>query len=345
METMMNVRIAVLSLAFVVPACASSIRPREATPVPAANRIVYDLTNRIISFGDGSQLLLYQPDPPNGRPPSMQAFLVSKDGRGHDQNLRLEQFILSEISPGTSGQIRGGAMSADHQWIALVGGWASVHDHRGHNGIFLLQHANETWRIKSWFDLPRITVGDVAFGPDDTIAVLTQPTKPEGGVAPILTIYSYSGQNLGSFLDAPGHANAADTSTMTSRLTQISESSYAVLDTATDAVRFFRLTTSGRTVNAAETKRVPVPFLTDRTNVVAFDAHPDGRVVLARSFGDVNHRAKTVVTVVEGDGKVAAEWTSPQFWHYGYVENGTLHGYERKGPNQPLQATAVAVDR
>lgn len=341
----MNVRLAVLSLAFVVPACASSIQPRQAAPIPAVNRIVYDLTNRIISFGDGSQLLLYQPDPPNGRPPSMQAFFVSKDGHDHDQNLRLEQFILSEISPGTSGQIRGGAMSADHQWMALVGGWASVHDHRGHNGVFLLQRANGTWRNKLWFDLTGITIGDVAFGPDDTLALLTQPTRQEGGAAPILTIYSYSGQNLGSFLDTPGHANAADTSTMTSRLVQVGESSYAVLDTSTDAVRFFRLTTSGRTASAAETKRVPVPFITDRMNVVAFDARLDGRVVLARSFGDANHRAKTVVTVVEGDGKVAEEWTSPRYWRYGYLENGTLHGYERMGPNQPLQSTTVTVDR
>src|ERR1700760_2202049 len=154
---MMNIRIAVLSLAFVVPACASRIRPRAATPVPAANHTVYDLTSRIIPFGDGSQLLLYRPDPPNGRPPAMQAFFVSKDGREHDQNLRLEQFILDEISPGTFGQIRGGAMSSDNQWIALVGGWASVHDHRGHNGIFLLQRKNGTWRMKSWFDLPGIT--------------------------------------------------------------------------------------------------------------------------------------------------------------------------------------------
>jgi hypothetical protein len=342
---MMNVRIAVLCLAFVVPACASSIRSGAAIPVPAANRTFYDVANRIIPFGDGSQLLLYRPDPPNGRPPSMQALFVSKDGRDHDQNLRLEQFILNEISPGTSGQIRGGAMSADNQWMALVGGWASAHDRRGHNGIFLLQRANGSWRIKSWFDLPGITIGDVAFGPDDTLALLTQPAQSNGVDAPILTIYSYSGQNLGSFLDTLGHSNPADTSTMTSRLQQIGESSYAVLDTATYTVRFFRLTTNGRTVTAAETKRVPVPFLTARMNVVAFDAHPDGRVVLARSFGDANHHATTVVTIVKGDGTVAEEWTSPRYWPYGYLENGTLHGYERSGPNQPMHAATVTVDR
>jgi hypothetical protein len=342
---MMNVRIAVLGLAFVVPACASSIQPREAKPVPAANRMVYDLTSRIIPFSDGSQLLLYRPDPPDGRPPAMQAFFVSKDGREHDQNLRLEQFILSEISPGSFGQIRGGAMSSDGQWLALVGGWASVHDHRGHNGIFVLQRRNGSWGVKSWFDLPGITIGDVAFGPDDTLALMTQPTRAEGGAAPILTIYSLSGQNLGSFLETPGHANAADTSTMTSRLQQIGESSYAVLDTATDSVRFLRLATSGRTVTATETKRVPVPFSTERMNIVAFDAHPDGRMVFARSFGDASHHAKTVVTIVKGDGKVAEEWTSPQYWRYGYLKDGALYGYGRSGQDQPMQTTTVAVDR
>jgi hypothetical protein len=341
----MNIRIAVLGLAFVVPGCASSIQPREARPVPSANRIVYDLTSRIIPLSEGSQLLLYRPDPPDGRPPSMQAFFVSKDGREHDQNLRLEQFILSEILPGSFGQIRGGAMSSDSQWIALVGGWASVRDHRGHNGIFLLQRRNGTWGIKSWFDLPGITIGDVAFGPDDTLALLTQPTRAEGGAAPILTIYSLSGQNLGSFLDTPGHANAADTSTMTSRLQQISESSYAVLDTATDTVRFLRLATSGRTITAAETKRVAVPFSAGRMDIVAFDARADGRMVFARSFADASRHAKTVVTIVNSDGKVAEEWTSPQYWRYGYLKDGDLYGYGRSGQNQPMQTTTVKVDR
>jgi hypothetical protein len=342
----MRFRLAVLALAFVVPACASAIRPGTAIPVPSANRTVYEAAHRVIPLGDGSQLLLYRPDPADGRPPAMQAFFVSKDGSQHDQNLRLEQFILNEILPGTFGQIRGGAMSADHQWIALVGGWAGVNDHRGHNGIFVLSHALGTWRVKSWFDLPGITIGDVAFGPDDTLALLTQKARPEGGSGPILTIYSFSGQNLGSFLDAPGHANAADTSTMTSRLEQIGDSSsYAVFDTASTAVRYFRLNTSGRTVAVVETKQVPIPFATERVNLVAFDAHADGSVVFARSFGDTNHHAKTIVTVMGTDGKVAEEWTSPRYWQYGYLEKGALHGFQHSGPNQPMQITTVAVDR
>lgn len=73
-------------------------------------------------------------------------------------------------------------------------------DRRGHSGVFLLQQEPKSgyWRVKSWFEVPGASPGDIAFSPDDTLLLLAQKGRAEGGPAPILTIFPYSGQNLGA---------------------------------------------------------------------------------------------------------------------------------------------------
>jgi hypothetical protein len=324
-----------------MPACAASIRPDATTTTPDASSIFYDSAYRVIALTDGSQLLMYRPDVPDGRPPSMQAFLVSASGHAQDHNFRLEQFIREEILPNTFGQIRGAAMSDDHQWIALTGGWASVRDQRGHNGVFVLQRDNmANWRLKSWFDLPGMGIGDIAFGPDDTLVVLTQQAKPEGGAGPILTLFSYAGQNLGSFISSPGHANIFDNSTFQSRLVRMANGDYAVYDSSASQVRFLNLKSASRHYSISQTKSVPARFAGGGSMVV-FDPRPDGEVVFARSIVE-NRKGKTVITAVNGSGKVVDEWQAPSSWRYGYSDHGKLHGFSHT-PEGKIQISTVSV--
>src|SRR5207248_1192571 len=143
------------SLLVALPACAGVITTAPPSSYPAERRYLYDAAQRVIGLPDGSQVLIYQPDLPNERPPAMRVFIVAPGAdRDRDRSFRLETFIENEIAADYPGQIRSVAMSPDHQRLAFVGGWFSARDKHGHNGVFVLRWKDSasTWVLQSWFD-------------------------------------------------------------------------------------------------------------------------------------------------------------------------------------------------
>jgi len=140
--------------------------------VDSSRQIFYTAAQRVIPLPDGSEMLIYQPDP--RKPPATRVYIVSPDGPEGDRSFSLEMLIPKEIAAGFPGQIRGGAMSPDHQWLAVVGSWRGAKDQAGHNGVFVLKlddQGGKFWRLKSWFEVPDLAAGEVAFGPDDLLTV------------------------------------------------------------------------------------------------------------------------------------------------------------------------------
>src|SRR5207249_6161716 len=80
--------------------------------------------------------------------------------------------------------------------------WFSKRDKHGHNGVFVLHKEGPGgyWRLESWFDVPDMALGDVAFGPDNILLVTSRPHFPKSTEIPLVTIFSTGGQNLGSFV-------------------------------------------------------------------------------------------------------------------------------------------------
>lgn len=341
----MRLRLLLIAVLTSVTACAEII-PEPAAALSERGLSYYHAARRIVRLADNSDLLIYEPLPRDEGPPAIDAYMVSSRGADEDRNFRLSIWIPEEMVPGTYGQVTNGAMSADHKWLAFVGGWASNRDKRGHSGVFLLQQDPKTryWRMKSWFDVVGAGIGDIAFGPGDTLLLLTQKGRPEGGPAPILAAYSFSGQSLGSFIDAPNHGNwmVQPSSTTDGRIVRLSEHSYAIYDPETAQVRFIEVTAAGKDLSVRETRSVPIPFATTRVNLVGFDPRPDGRVALARSIVE-NGRGKTIVTVLDAKGRVADEWQAPRMWTYGIMGGGGLRGYSVVVNKPGVDVTAVTV--
>ena len=316
-----------------LPACAGIIASAPPGSYPAERRIIYDAAQRIIGLPDGSQLVIYLPDLPNGRPAAMRAFIVAPgNDRDRDRGFRLEMFIPDEIAESYPGQIRSVAMSPDQQRLAFIGGWFSARDQHGHNGVFVLRWKDSasTWVLQSWFDVPDLALGDIAFGPDDLLLVTSRPhaaiSAPSG-----ITIFSMAGQKMGSFIETPAKV-------LETRLARLSDDAYALYDPQAARVRFLRL----KSTSVVEERAVPIPFPIERVNLVAFDPRPDGRIVFGRTVV-IDHKAKTFVTVVDASGKVMDEWQPANAWRFGYADaQHVLHGFEST-PNQPMSVAAVKV--
>lgn len=328
-----------------VTACAAIVPETVTATIADRGLPYYHSGRRIIRLADNSDLLIYEPLPREEGPPAIDAYMVSARGADEDRNFRLSTWIPEEMAPSTYGQITTAAMSADHKWLAFVGGWAGKRDKRGHNGVFLLQQEPKTryWRVKSWFDIVGAGIGDIAFGPGETLLLLVQKGRPEGGPAPILAVYSFSGQSLGWFIDTPDHGNwmVQPSSTIDGRIVRLNERSYAIYDPETGQVRFIEVTKAGKDLSVRETRSVPIPFATTRVNLVGFDPRPDGRVVLARSIVE-DRRGKTLVTVLDAKGRVAEEWQAPRMWTYGVIGGG-LRGYSVVVNKPGVDVTAVTV--
>jgi hypothetical protein len=341
----MKIRVALaFALLSTLPARAGLIQLSQSISSPPGEHAFYEAAHRIVRLSDGSDLLLYRPDPPDERPPSMQAFLVSARGRGDDRNFRLEQWLPDEIAPGSRGQIHSGSLSPDHRWLAFSVGWLSVRDHRGHSGILVLERREGAgnWKLKSWFESPAVSVGDVEFGSDDLLLVLAQRWSPEGRATSILAVYSFAGQEL-AFLNTPNtHGDRPPSSTYDSRIVRVNDRTAAVYDLGASLVRYVKMNGDSRHPLLKETRAVPIPFATDRVNLVGFDPRPDGRVIFARSVIVEGSKGKTIMTVVDPDGSIAEEWESPKYWAYGYAANGVLHGYSHAF-RQPMQISTVTV--
>jgi hypothetical protein len=325
-----------------LPMCAGVIASNPPIPFESSRRIFYMTTQRVIALADGSQMLVFHPRLPDDKPPGMRIYIVSPDGPESDRSFSLEMLIPREIAAGYPGQIRSGAMSADHQWLAVVGGWRGAKDQRGHNGIFVLKlddKGGKFWRLKSWFEVPDLAVGEVAFGSEDLLVATTQPHQPGSGAAPILTLFSYTGQRFGSFVMSPNHGERSSAA-LDMRIVRTGDRSYAVYDAETAQVRYVVLTAKRELV---QTKTVALPFATKRINVIGFDPRPDGRVVIARTVVE-NQRGRTFVTVIDDRGHVVEEWEAPRSWRYGFVdERRLLHGFSGAGPPSGLETRTVTV--
>jgi hypothetical protein len=286
---------------------------------------VYASADRLIRLPDGSDLIFHRPLPPDGKPPLIDAMMISPRDRDDDRAFRLAAWIPGEILEGTQGQLISGAMSGDGKWLAFIGGWASSRDRRGHNGLFVLRQDEQSryWRVRSWFDAPGLTLGEVLFGPGDTLVVTTQE-QTTGGAAPLLTVYSFAGQKLGAAVSLPRHGDpAAARFARESRLARVSDSRYAVLDPETMAIHFVDVHLNGVTVVATEKARIQLPF--DAEHCSVFDVLPDGGAVVARTV-IANHRGHTVITRIGGTGVVGQTELTETF-RYGYVNQWELHGF------------------
>src|SRR5437016_825574 len=181
-----------------LPACASStIAHSSPAPAPPEERMLaYNAAMRLIQLSDGSDFLLIPRESPNERT-SIEALLVSPKGRDEDRTFRVSRWIPDLVGDGTIGQIYSAALSPDGQWLAATAGWWGK-DKRGHNAIFMLRHATrgglDFYDLKNWFDVRGLTIGDVEFGPDGTLLTISQENRPDQP-SPIVTLFSYSGQN------------------------------------------------------------------------------------------------------------------------------------------------------
>jgi hypothetical protein len=253
--------------------------------------LIYDTAHRIIHLADGSDLLLYNgPQMSHERTPIF-AFLSSARGVEFDRPLRLWQWIPSELADGTAGQIFSGASSSDGRRLAIVGGWMGATDHRGHNGVFILEwvetgNARDYWRLRSWFDVKGATIGEVAFGPDDVI-LLTWHKETSDAVAPTLAAFSWTGQKLGEFFPNAAHVDAYQgaADTRYSRIARTADASYVMYDSAAQVVRYLDLHVIDQRVDAVEVKSIPAKF--GRTaNFCSFGVQADGIALMKRSLSD-----------------------------------------------------------
>ena len=253
--------------------------------------LIRNSAHRIIQLADGSELLLYSAsEMPHERNPIF-GFLSSARGMEFDRPLRLWQWIPNELAEGTAGQIYGGASSPDGKRLAITGGWLGKNDHRGHNGVFVLEwvdsgNMRDYWRVRSWFDVKGATVGDVAFGPNDTILV-TWHKETSDATAPTLAAFSWTGQKLGEFFPNAAHVDAYDgaTDTRYSRIVGTADGSYVMYDSAAQAVRYFDLHAADQRIAATELKSVPVKF--GRTaNFCTFRVQSNGVDFTKRSLSD-----------------------------------------------------------
>ena len=336
--------ISALSLAIALPACAGAIAPQASVARPPAEQhIFYEAAHRLIRLADGSDLLFYFPNPPEGGAPLIDAAMVSSRGRDEDRSFRLSTWIPKEVLEGTFGQLTSAAMSEDHQWLAFVGGWAGAADHRGHNGVFLLkEHKSGSWRVQSWFDVPGVDLGEIAFGPGDTLLLTAQKGAADGGSAPMLTLFSFGGQNLGWFVDSPNHGDwNVRPGSRDARIASLGKGNVAIYDPETSLIRYAHLELEGLSVSVKQTRTVPIPFPVDRVNLVGFEARPDGAVALARTIVE-SGQARTIVTKIDHQGRIVEEWRAPKVWKYGYAEDGSFHGYSSAFP-QPMEISTVSV--
>ncbi len=243
--------------------CASALSADET--LSGNKALIYNTAHRIIHLADGSDLLLYNGSQmPHERTPIF-GFLSSARGVEFDRPLRLWQWIPDELAQGTAGQIYGGASAPNGKRLAITGGWLGP-DHRGHNGIFILEwvesgSVSNCWRLRSWFDVKGATVGDIAFGPDDVVLV-TWHKESSNEAAATLAAFSWVGQKLAELFPNLAHvdayAGAADT--RYSRIARIAEGSYVMYDSAAQAVRYFELNVDNQRINVVDVMTVPAKF-------------------------------------------------------------------------------------
>jgi hypothetical protein len=328
-----------------LPACATNvISPAAGVPPPPERALGYNNATRLIRLSDGSDFLLIPRESPNERM-SIEALLVSPKGRDEDRHFRVSRWISAVIGEGTIGQIYSAALSPDGQWLAATAGWWGK-DSRGHNGVFMMRRATrggvDFFDLKNWFDVPGLTIGDIEFGPDDTLLTISPENRPDRP-SPIVTLFSYAGQNLGSFIDSPGHGDPRSSSfARLMRLSRTGPSSFVVYDPEAAAARWIHVTLTGGRPQVLEDRFTAIPAERPRIPVLAFSALSNGHLVVARNLAQDRH-PRTIVSVYGSDGKEIESWRSPEVWTYGATENSTVHGYSMAPAADKIKHSTVSV--
>jgi hypothetical protein len=337
--------LALAVLVCALPACASNPMSHSAASAPPEERaLAYNAATRLIRLGDGSDFLLIPRESPNERT-SIEALLVSTKGRDQDRTFRVSRWISALVGEGTIGQIYSAALSPDGEWLAVSGGWWGK-DSRGHNGIFMLRHATrgglDFFDLKNWFDVRGLTIGDVEFGPDDTLLTISQENRPDEP-SPIVTLFSYAGQNLGSFIASPNHGDPRSASfARLMRLSRTGPSSFVIYDPEAAMARWIHIGSDAGRPRVVEDRRAAIPAERPRISVLAFSALPNGHLVVARNLAE-NRHPRTVVSVYSPEGKEIESWQSPQLWTYGSAENSTVHGYSLAPTADKVTHSTVSV--
>ena len=308
--------------------------------------LLYLNAHRIIGLVDGSQVLLLNRPAPK-EPIAIDGMFISSKGSAYDVSLRVVHWIPNELAPETSGQIYSAAMSDDQQWLTVTGGWMG-RDGRGHNGVFVLRREPvpnfDNWHLKSWFDVRGMTISEIQFGPDDTVITTSQEDKPDGGAAPLITVFTFAGQKLGSFISVEKHGapGSAGMSRLT-RIEKIGSSSFAIYDPEKALVRYVAISSTAGRVDVRQTGSVSLSFPERKSNVVAFDALPDGHVAVARTVIQEDRRSYTLVSALSPDGRVIDEWRSPRVWRYGYVQDHTFRGFYPAADEAATVISSVSI--
>jgi len=329
-----------------LPACASSAisHVSGAQAPPEERALAYNGAMRLIRLSDGSDFLLIPRESPNERT-SIEALLVSPKGRDEDRTFRVSRWIPALVGEGTIGQIYSAALSPDGEWLAATAGWWGK-DKRGHNGIFMMRHAKrgglDFYDLKNWFDVRGLTIGDIEFGPDDTLLTISQENRPDQN-SPIVTLFSYSGENLGSFIDAPNHGDPRSSSfARLMRLSRTGPSSFVIYDPEAAAARWIHIAKTANRPQVVEERRTAVPAERPRISVLAFSALPNGHLVIARNLAE-NRHPRTIISVYAPDGKEIESWQSPELWTYGSADDSTVHGYSLARAGDHVTHSTVSV--
>jgi hypothetical protein len=342
----MRLHYAILAAALcALPACASSTisHSSPASAPPEERALAYNAAMRLIRLSDGSDFLLIPRESPNERT-SIEALLVSPKGRDEDRTFRVSRWISTLVGNGTIGQIYSAALSPDGQWLAATAGWWG-NDNRGHNGIFMLRHAtrggHEFYDLKNWFDVRGLTIGDIEFGPNDTLLTISQENRPDQA-SPIVTLFSYAGENLGSFIPSANHGDPRSaTFARLMRLSRTGPSSFVLYDPEAAAARWIHITAAARP-QVVEERRAAIPAEQPRISVLAFSALPNGHLVVARNVAE-NRHPRTVVSVYAQDGKEIESWQPADIWTYGSAEDSTVHGYSLAPAGDRITHSTVSV--
>lgn len=329
-----------------LPACATdkfSAVTAAAAP-PAERALSYNRATRLVRLSDGSDFLLMPHESPNERV-SIEGLLVSAKGRDSDRAFRVSRWIPDLVGDGTIGQIYSAALSPDGNWLATTGGWWG-RDQRGHNGVFLMHRNNRNgldfFDLKSWFDVPGLTIGDIEFGPDDTLLTMSQENRPDLA-ASIVTVFSYAGQNLGSFISSPTHGDPRSSAfARVMRLSRTGSSSFAIYDPEAAAVRWVRISGGGAHAQVIEERKTPIAAERPRIPVLAFSVSQSGSLILARNVSENGH-PRTVVSAYGPDGREIEKVQPTDLWTYGSADQSTVHGYSKPHSTEQIVHSTVSI--
>ena len=312
---------------------AQAENPPAAQAASQRHGLVYQNASRVLPFRDGSEFVIANA-PIEAEPGARTALLVSAKGEEEDRAFSVANWIPRQVAAGTKGQIYSAAMAENGRRIAIVAGWRGAQDERGHNGVFILelrkQGGHDDWRLQSWFDVAGSTIGEIEFGPDDTLIVASHDERDAAAVRPLVTLYTYTGVKLGAGLESEKHANFNSAAfARRDRIARVGDAEYAFYDIENGTIRRFSVRADGKSYVIEEKgSGAAVARSDERFNVVAFSPTADGDVVLGRVFSAAG-ATRTEFTRFTRRGNVVDTVTTDEPWIAGYFGPDSIVGFRR----------------